>query len=387
VHYLCALHVHTQFDVFPEGPRGPGGGLERLTQRDLRALGACVAEIYAHLDLDTFREHVVRAISKVVPAEVITYTEIGNRGQPTTRSLHPARPIASDLMLAFERHRHEHPLIKHFSGNPHARAAKISDFLTQRAFHRLGLYDEFFRQVGVEHQMVIGLPAPSPRVVGVALNRSGLDFSERDRLLLSALRPHIVQAFGNAESFSQIKREMTLVLQGLEEIGRGIVLLGPDGGIRSATRLARQWLTAYFGHRAVRAKHLPEALQRWVRFQGTTVSSSDDVFSVREPLVVEGQESRLVVRLIPASGGGLLLLEQRHAAQSPASFESLGLSRREAEVLAWVAQGKTDAAIGTILSLSPRTVAKHLEHIYQRLGVENRSAAVALALTAPLATS
>ena len=366
--------------------RGPGGGLGRLTQRDLRALGACVTEIYALLDLDTFREHVVRAIAKVVPAEVITYTEIGRRGQPTVRVLHPARAVTSDLMRAFEHHRHEHPLIKHFSDNPHGRAAKISDFLTQREFRRLGLYDEFFRQIGVDHQMVVGLPAPAPRVVGVALNRSGLDFSERDRLLLSALRPHIIQALRNAESFSQMKGEVALVLQGLEEIGRGIVLLGPDDGIRSATRLARQWLTTYFGHRAERAKRLPDALERWVRFQRTTVNGSGDVLSARKPLIVEGEARRLVVRLIPASGGGLLLLEQRHTAPSPASFESLGLSRREAEVLAWVAQGKTDAVIGTILSLSSRTVAKHLEHIYQRLGVENRSAAVALALTTPLAT-
>jgi DNA-binding CsgD family transcriptional regulator len=361
--------------------------LERLTQRDIRALGACIAEIYAHLDLDTFRDHVVRAISKVVPAEVITYTEVGLRGRPTARVLHPARAVTSGVMLAFEHHKHEHPLIKHFSGNPHGRAIKISDFLTQREFHRLGLYEEFFRKVGVEHQMVIGLPAPSPRVVGVALNRSGPDFSERDRLLLSLLRPHVVQALGNAEAFSQIKREVTLVLQGLEEIGRGIVLLGPDGSIRSATRLARQWLTTYFGHRAVRAKRLPEALQRWVKFKGTTVSGSGEAFSARKPLIVECQDSRLVVRLIPASGGGLLLLEQRHTALRPASLEPLGLSNREAEVLAWVAQGKTDAVIATILSLSPRTVAKHLEHIYQRLGVENRSAAVALALTTPLAAS
>src|SRR5438034_2406737 len=234
--------------------------------------------------------------------------------------------------------------------------------------------------------MVVGLPAPSPRVVGVALNRSGLDFSERDRLLLSALRPHIVQALRNAESFSQMKGEVALVLQGLEEIGRGIVLLGPDGGIRSATRLARQWLTTYFGHRAERAKRLPEALQRWVQFKGATVSGSGEVSSARKPLIVERQDSRLVVRLIPASGGGLLLLEQRHTALTPASLEPLGLSTREAEVLAWVAQGKTDAVIATILSLSPRTVAKHLEHIYERLGVENRLAAAALTFTSPLVT-
>jgi len=56
-------------------------------------------------------------------------------------------------------------------------------------------------------------------------------------------------------------------------------------------------------------------------------------------------------------------------------------------VLAWVAQGKTDTDIGAILMLSPRTVAKHLEHIYDRLGVENRSAATALAFTTPPAAS
>lgn len=51
----------------------------------------------------------------------------------------------------------------------------------------------------------------------------------------------------------------------------------------------------------------------------------------------------------------------------------------KAEVLHWVAQGKTDAEIGTILGVSPRTVQKHLEQIYQKLGVENRTAAAARA--------
>jgi len=117
------------------------------------------------------------------------------------------------------------------------------------------------------------------------------------------------------------------------------------------------------------------------------VSSSGDIISAREPLVVEGQEGRLIVRLISADGGSFLLLQQQDTVLRPASLEVLGLSRREAEVLAWVAQGKTDAAIGTILSLSPRTVAKHLQHIYERLGVENRSSAAALAFTTPLLTS
>lgn len=55
----------------------------------------------------------------------------------------------------------------------------------------------------------------------------------------------------------------------------------------------------------------------------------------------------------------------------------LGLTRREAEVMVWVAQGKSNSDIATILESSPRTVAKHIEHIFGKLNVESRTAAVA----------
>jgi DNA-binding CsgD family transcriptional regulator len=56
------------------------------------------------------------------------------------------------------------------------------------------------------------------------------------------------------------------------------------------------------------------------------------------------------------------------------------LTAREAEVLYWVAKGKTNRDIGDILGASPRTMTKHLEHILEKLGVETRTAAAALAL-------
>lgn len=83
--------------------------------------------------------------------------------------------------------------------------------------------------------------------------------------------------------------------------------------------------------------------------------------------------------MLSADGGGVPDEEQPTALQ-PVALERFGLTRREAEVLAWVAQGKTNAEIGMILGTSPRTVEKHLEHIYQKLGVETRTAAT-LALT------
>ncbi len=59
----------------------------------------------------------------------------------------------------------------------------------------------------------------------------------------------------------------------------------------------------------------------------------------------------------------------------------LGLTRREVEVLTWVTDGKTNAEIGLILGTSPRTVQKHLEHVFEKLGVETRTGAVVRVLT------
>ena len=56
----------------------------------------------------------------------------------------------------------------------------------------------------------------------------------------------------------------------------------------------------------------------------------------------------------------------------------LGLTFKEAEVLMWISRGKTNREIGLILGNSPRTVNKHMEHIFEKLGVATRSAAIAL---------
>lgn len=75
-----------------------------------------------------------------------------------------------------------------------------------------------------------------------------------------------------------------------------------------------------------------------------------------------------------------MFIEERHLAVRPEPFEPLGLTRRETDVLQWVAAGKTNTEIGFILGISSRTVQKHLEHIFEKLGVASRTAAVTWAL-------
>lgn len=78
----------------------------------------------------------------------------------------------------------------------------------------------------------------------------------------------------------------------------------------------------------------------------------------------------------------MLLVEERPAECTTGRLRKLGLSARETEILGWVLQGKTNPEIGLILGISRRTVQKHLERIYSRLGVENRHAAMTMALEA-----
>ncbi|MEO5735026.1 MAG: response regulator [Rubrivivax sp.] len=77
----------------------------------------------------------------------------------------------------------------------------------------------------------------------------------------------------------------------------------------------------------------------------------------------------------------VVLRQESEAAQLQALARAFPLTAREAEVLHWVIQGKTNRDIGDILSLSPRTVHKHLEHVFEKLGVETRTAAAGLAST------
>ena len=64
----------------------------------------------------------------------------------------------------------------------------------------------------------------------------------------------------------------------------------------------------------------------------------------------------------------------------PQSLKSIGFTQRETEVLSWVAEGKSNNDVGLILGIRSVTVKKHLEHIFQKMGVETRTAAVAFAL-------
>ena len=148
---------------------------------------------------------------------------------------------------------------------------------------------------------------------------------------------------------------------------------GDEGGV------IRDWVLQ------TEADELPvaEVIPNLLGHQAAALAQADAIGPPRHPLLVEQEGKQFRVRLLSEPGQNTLLLEERRTAIDPTTLERFGLSRREAEVLAWVAQGKTNGEIGIILGISPRTVGKHLEQIFHTLGVETRTAAALMATSAP----
>jgi hypothetical protein len=147
-------------------------------------------------------------LPEIVPSEWTSYNEVDPQNQRVNVVMEPLPFDFPECEQVFERNVHEHPLVCHYQRASDSRAGKISDFLTQRQFHRLELYNEFFRRLEVERQMAVTLPASAPLVIEIAVNRSSRDFSEWDRLLLNLLRPHLIQAYRNAELATQLRQEL-----------------------------------------------------------------------------------------------------------------------------------------------------------------------------------
>jgi DNA-binding CsgD family transcriptional regulator len=347
-----------------------------LTTNDISNVLEFLRDLYAIDDVRLFPCKVITSLSKIVPSDIITYNDINLAEQRHAIVVDPPEALAfPDSHQIFDQHLDEHPLIGHYARTADSRALKISDFLTRRMFHNTGLHTDFFRRVGVEHQMAFILPARRGLLTGIALNRKGRDFNERNRVVLNLVRPHLVQAYRNAEAVTRLRSHARLVLRAVELCQGALILLGRERNILRETNEALRLLAKYFPDHSPATQRLPDTVERWARHHQETLHGTG-VPRRWTPLVVERESSRLVVRIITDHQGSLLILEERFAAIEPDMHKKLALSSREVEVLGWVTQGKTNADIAAILALSPRTVQKHMEHIFRKLGVETRTAAV-----------
>lgn len=215
---------------------------------------------------------VLPGLAGLIPCDVVVNNVIGlgNALGQMQASDYPAGWLAHADMAAFTAHVHEHPLITYVNETGDDQPVKISDVVSRRQFHHLGIYAEFFRPIRIEHQIGFTLPPRDGLFSAIALNRSRGDFTEDDRAVLSVLTGPLNRAMDRA-----------------------------------------------------RSRH----------------------------------EARSALDSAVSADGGILTV-------------------RELQILDLAAQGRTNIAIARAIDVSPRTVAKHLEHVYRKLGVSSRAAAV-----------
>ena len=344
--------------------------MESLGEHDVSALLDFLRTLYALRDLRSFRSHVISAVPKLVRSEITTYNEVNcAKRQNATVSDPPDALDFPDSHRIFNQHIPEHPLIGHYARSGDPRVLKMSDFLTRGKFHGVGLYTDFYRRVGVEYQMALMLPAAPPLVIGIALNRGRPDFTEHERLLLNLIRPHLVQAYENATAVTTMAEESAAGMNAMDHLGRAAIVLTRHGRVRLISTVADQLFAKYFGSR--RTGGLPDCIKSWMEHQYSLLASMKPPV----PLIVNREKERLIVRMLSDCDQVLLHLTEQVTAICPQALQAQGLTTREAEVLAWVARGKTNSEVATILSVRLRTVKKHMERIFQKLGVESRTAA------------
>src|SRR5450432_83099 len=166
----------------------------------------------------------------------------------------------------------------------------------------------------------------------------------------------------------------------LDVSGRFLLAVDRQGKVMWATPQAQKLLSDSLGASASSDEMvLPEALQHWLdqaqagrSGSKSATASFPDHPELRLHYIGNAGPNEFLLRLAKDAGSAL-----------PTEFSTeLGLTTREGEVLSWLSKGKTNRDIAQILGLSPRTVDKHLEQIYSKLGVENRPAAAAIAVNA-----
>jgi DNA-binding CsgD family transcriptional regulator len=168
----------------------------------------------------------------------------------------------------------------------------------------------------------------------------------------------------------------------LDVFGRFLLAIDRSGRVLWCTPQAAKLLRRALRDFETESYTVPQSVQEWLQrcAQNPVLNTSEtvdlpvDVSSIGLTLSYIGQvgENEFLLRLAEAELGS----------EEQVIKAKLALTQRESEVLLWISRGKSNRDVAEILSLSPRTVNKHLEQIYAKLGVENRTSAATLAMRA-----
>ena len=198
-----------------------------------------------------------------------------------------------------------------------------------------------------------------------ALESGGVDYLTKP-INIDELQARIRVHLANARSVQNARIA-------LDAAGRHLLAVAPSGRVEWATPQAHQVLKALTGREDELARLGPK-LAAWIA-SGAEAAPAGQTATMTATL---GNGTEVQLHHLGSIGAEEYLFRLTtgdRPDQDAILREHFALTGREAEVLLWIAKGKSNRDIGEILGLSPRTVNKHLEQIYTKLGVENRASA------------
>jgi DNA-binding CsgD family transcriptional regulator len=332
----------------------------RLSEHDASAMLAFVSELKDFDDALPFPPRLLAGLQELIACDTAGYSELDPANERSILQIrHEAAGENSvlwgdDSSLRTEvwwHVRSTHPLCSYRpASGDWTSAHKVSDFASLREFRRTAIYDAFYRGT-IDHWLDVCLaPAPTKTRTFIFTRHKGPDFDERDRLVANLLQPHLAARAEAADAALEATSALAAVEDGASEEPHGVVLCSHDGVIEFASPSSRALLERHLG---IENGRLAAGILR------------------RRKLLLAHGDRRLYVRIARTGALYVLLLDERDGRIE-------GLTARERQILEHVALGQENDAIGLELGIAPATVAKHLERVFRKLGVPNRTAAAAL---------
>ena len=176
----------------------------------------------------------------------------------------------------------------------------------------------------------------------------------------------------------QVSQLTKQAYQAMDFSQRFLTEISDDGVILWSTPQASKIITFVKETEQMDEFDLELKLKKWVKRIG-----EDHYTGLRQLKVSDNENSKVRFSYIGKTDHSahlIRIVEDSFQKNMEKLSNTFGLTVREAEVLSWITNGKSNRDIGTILNLSPRTINKHLEHIHRKLGVENRTSAAAMAI-------
>jgi DNA-binding CsgD family transcriptional regulator len=319
--------------------------------------------IRSHTNAESIYHRIGKAVTSVIASEVSAIEVFDRNGDYAERRWSNPDLQISRYFDSFLANRFNHPLFKEFVISGLRNPVRISDCMDDRSFQATGMFNEFFRPLGISKQMAVALPSDSIGTPVLALARSRFDYTPKERSVLRELIPKIRRQIAAEQTWGHYDLLITQ-LMGAEA---AVALIAFHEYVVHSSPRVSDLLDRYFSDTSRSRIQLPRQLVLLLRSRSSTVCS-------RYTFRPEESDSSLIVTVCDSENGDQQILSFREI-ESPHRklAKRFNLSPRLVDVVLLIEQGWSNKQIAEHLRLSPNTIRTLVEKLLDKLNVSNRT--------------